>query len=126
MSKHTYKERLVAGLLADGWRREQHTGAKVPGYVKPGMKKVFVGVNGALRTGSCKSSSWSVGDPTRVTVFYKKLLDLGDAALATPQDKLFALLTSDGSTIESVAPTQQVSPPAACAGTQDASVESSR
>ena len=49
----------------------------------PDKKTVlFVGVNGALRSGDCASKSHSVGDPARHEGFYGRLLASGDAEIA--------------------------------------------
>lgn len=85
---HTLQERLCAGLEARGhievvreagsycrFERTYSESGRVTSYY-------FVGVNGGLRIGRVKSESRSIGDPTRQTEVYKKLLAEGDSALA--------------------------------------------
>lgn len=76
MSKHTFEERLVAGLLADGWH-EVPASSRYRTFEKAGKPHVFVGSSGALRMGRTASSSRSVGDPQRQTTIYQAILALG-------------------------------------------------
>lgn len=83
MKRHTFKDRLEAGLLADGWSKDSPgTGYRTPGWTKPGhSKRIFVGSNGGLRTGHNVSSSYSIGQPSCQGEVYKNLLKLGDERL---------------------------------------------
>lgn len=77
MPKLTFKERLIAGLLALGWRQDNSDRSRYTAFVNHGAPKLFVGENGALRMGECASRSHSVGDPNRQTKFYTQVLEAG-------------------------------------------------
>lgn len=80
----TYQERLVAGLKAKGWVADAGDRSKYQAFThaeKPG-RKLFVGPNGALRSGDCASRSFSIGDAARQSEFYTAVLAAGDKALA--------------------------------------------
>ncbi len=81
MSK-TYQERLIAGLTAMGYKPIEHKSGLYKAFIRNGPK-MFVGPNGALRTGRSASNSHSVGDPSQQTGFYSMVLARGDATLAT-------------------------------------------
>ncbi len=75
----------MAGLTSLGWRLDVNDKSKYEAYRKPGDKhKLFVGPNGALRSGECASRSFSMGDATRLTPFYKSILEAGDKMTALP------------------------------------------
>jgi len=76
----TYKEKLCIGLEALGFKRDLSDRSKYAAFTKGTATvaiqgKIFVGTSGALRTGRCASDSISVGDPTRMTPFYKLVLE---------------------------------------------------
>lgn len=74
----TYKERLIAGLLAKGYVIDHTDRSKYTAFTKPGFpEKLFVGESGALRKGECASRSYSIGDPTRITQIYGIVLQAG-------------------------------------------------
>jgi len=78
----TYAERLEAGLLRLGWTLDRGDKSRYRAFVKAGeANKLFVGPSGALRTGECASRSFSIGDPSRITRYYKTVLSVGDKAL---------------------------------------------
>ncbi len=85
MNKHTYKERLMAGLLALGHLKcDDQPSKKYVAFQKPGsLNKTFVGPNGALRHGVSATNSISVGCPTGPDAYFKKVLDAGDTAIAS-------------------------------------------
>lgn len=68
----TFKERLIKSLQARGFVAEEN--GKYVKLTKPGMRPLFVGKSGALRTGGCSSQSRSIGDPANQTQIYKQLL----------------------------------------------------
>lgn len=71
-----FRDRLTKGLLALGFKQEQSKSNMLvfSNHSKsPGML-YFVGPNGALRKGLCKSKSWSLGDPSIQTPFYESVL----------------------------------------------------
>lgn len=78
----TYKERLVAGLRAKGYKPVAQLSGRYEAFADADLeRKVFVGVSGALRVGRTATSSYSIGDPQRQTETYKALLSAGDRAL---------------------------------------------
>jgi len=79
----TYKERLEAGLLALGWHAVETASGKYSAFAKDIRTPIlYIGNAGALRAGACASQSHSIGDPSRQTAFYVKVLAAGDQALA--------------------------------------------
>lgn len=88
--KHTFQERLVAGLKALGYQQLEGTRRFVifsAGQIQilrdrpPRENKFFVGRNGALRCGPVQSRSYSVGDPSYMNEKYKAILAAGDTAI---------------------------------------------
>jgi len=78
----TFRERLIAGLLANGWKEDKADKSRYPAFHNPEhVKKLFVGKNGALRSGRCASKSQSVGLPVHQTELYKRILADGDKVL---------------------------------------------
>ena len=73
--KRTLKERLEAGLAQLGYKRvpERDT-TKLRAWQKEGERRVFVGVNGALRAGIIASESYSLS----YSPFYMKVLEAGN------------------------------------------------
>lgn len=90
MKKHTYQERLIAGLLALGFTQQKIQPSKK--YTKftrdnpgAGFTILHVGKMGALRCGPSASASYSVGDPgSPNNKYYQRVLAAGDAALSPP------------------------------------------
>ncbi len=80
MSK-TYQERLIAGLTAMGYKPIEHKSGLYKAFIRNGPR-MFVGPNGALRTGRSASNSHSVGDPSQQTGFYSMVLAKSDEALS--------------------------------------------
>ena len=78
----TFKERLVVGLLVAGYVEGQGLSRKYAVFARYGElnKKLFVGPNGALRSGRCATDSFSIGDPCNQTEAYKRFLTLADRA----------------------------------------------
>ena len=79
--KHTLKTRLEAGLQALGFfcgPRTQHGW----GHVEYPGQRIYVGKNGGLRRGRCRSQSHSIGGPSNQTPFYCLCLTMGDDQLA--------------------------------------------
>lgn len=77
MTKQTYKERLIAGLLALGWVKES-VGRYTVFTKADSLDKMFVGEKGALRYGRCATKSISIGDPgTARHTMYAKVLEAG-------------------------------------------------
>jgi hypothetical protein len=75
----TYQQKLIKGLINLGWIQGEPTSNKYIPFSKVGHKsKLFVGGSGALRVGSNPSSSRSVGNPSSVSSFYKKILDASE------------------------------------------------
>jgi hypothetical protein len=74
-----YKDKLIAGLLALGWKRDLNTrSAKYFAFFHPDKQTlIFVGDRGALRMGDCASNSHSIGDPSNQTPVYKRILNGG-------------------------------------------------
>ena len=58
----TKREQLIKGLEAEGWTRDQWDRSRYDAFVHPQVqgRKMFVGENGALRTGHCASESVSL------------------------------------------------------------------
>ena len=89
----TYEQRLIAGLLEMGWQEDKTDRSRYTAFRKLGTDtRVFVGPSGALRTGRNASASHSIGDPSRKTAIYNKVLAAGDpkarvlaALAATPE-----------------------------------------
>lgn len=84
MPQHTFKERLIAGLKAMGYRQVENERSHYTAFYNPTSKlttRYFVGDAGALRMGSKASHSWSIGCPADKTGSYLKLLAVGDKAL---------------------------------------------
>lgn len=81
----TYKERLAAGLKASGWKQAEGVSCakyQVWTHVDRGFK-LYLGPNGALRSGYTVAESRSIGCPSgHQNVFYLHLLGTGDAELA--------------------------------------------
>ena len=93
MKHHTFKERLEAGLLADGWTKEHDPkGYRELGWTKridptsTNKYRVFVGPAGGLCSGHSISNSHSIGHPTYQTKIYLRLLQLGDEQLMTAKE----------------------------------------
>lgn len=83
--KHTYKERLIAGLKALGYSVDKTNRSKYTALTHPGRElKSFIGANGAFRIGKSASNSTSIGDPGNQGGAYKKVLRKGDEALTPP------------------------------------------
>ena len=75
----TYEERLVAGLIAIGYSEDETKRTKLRCFIKEGRaNKLFVGPNGALRSGKCATKSYSIGNPSDKNSFYLDLLKRGD------------------------------------------------
>lgn len=86
MSKHTYKERLEAGLAAYGFVRDAaRSTSKYTAWTRgrPNDAYRFVGTSGAFRVGATATNSHSVGCPSNKTERYMALLAKGDAALTS-------------------------------------------
>ena len=84
----TYKERLIAGLLALGWQEDKTAKGRYTTFTKTGHKKIFVGSNGALRQGRSASASRSMGCPASPGGFYRSVLSAAEALnkpVATPE-----------------------------------------
>lgn len=80
----TYAERLTKGLLAMGWKIDHADRSRYVAFTHVGHKfKLFVGPNGALRSGRTASASSSIGDATRQNSFYKGIVQRG-----TPPEKV--------------------------------------
>ena len=79
--KHTYHDRLVAGLTAMGYKVVNNKSRYAFLYTSD-KYKLFVGANGALRSGECATASHSIGQASSQSTFYKMVLVKGDAALA--------------------------------------------
>lgn len=83
--KHTFHDRLCAGLEAKGWKRDLTDRSRYDAYFHPQSVqnvRYFVGPNGALRQGECASRSHSVGDAVEPhTKIYRVFLDAGDTHL---------------------------------------------
>jgi len=91
----TFKERLIAGLHAKGWK-ECSTKSHYAAFQHPEREEtLFVGENGALRVGRCASASHSVGDPSRRTNFYTSILVEGDKALSALPARAYKAATLD-------------------------------
>lgn len=83
MSNKTYRERLVAGLVEQGWTEDHSDKSKYTAFIKPGESlKRFVGRFGALRMGECASRSASLGDPQHISLIYFETLQAGDRLIA--------------------------------------------
>jgi len=82
MKKHTYRERLEAGLLVFDWALIQSSSRKYNMWVKEGKISLHVGKLGALRAGRTLSESFSIGDPANQRPQYKAYLEAGDRVLA--------------------------------------------
>lgn len=81
MKTKTYRERLIAGLKSMGYIAEQNR-SKYDAFVHTQRSnKLFVGSNGALRSGPSASNSYSLGDPANQSTLYKQILEKGDAEL---------------------------------------------
>jgi hypothetical protein len=86
MKTNTYEARLIAGLISMGWTQDLNDRSRYSAFVKAGhQRKLFVGPNGALRSGHCASQSGSIGDSRRQSEFYLKVLAAGDAHLTKTQ-----------------------------------------
>lgn len=84
MSKHTFHDRLCAGLVALGARLDTTDRSKYTAFIsnsRSDNRKYFVGALGALRRGHCASDSFSIGSPTNMNAYYTLLLTKGDRAL---------------------------------------------
>ena len=85
MAKFTLKERLIADLRSLGWREATGNRSRYTAFVHPDKVKhpnmLFVGDNGALRSGLCASRSCSIGHATHQTPYYSLALTAGDKAL---------------------------------------------
>lgn len=89
-TKHTLHDRLVAGLLALGWSKDHTDKSRYDAFMHPKRQaKLFVGTNGALRSGECASRSFSIGDAARQTPAYSHYLAAGDAALVVKSPQGF-------------------------------------
>lgn len=78
----TYAEKLKNGLLALGWREDKTDRSKYTAFTHPDpikrQFKLFVGPNGALRKGECASRSYSIGDASHQSEFYKHVIAQGE------------------------------------------------
>jgi hypothetical protein len=76
--KLTFRERLIAGLLASGWQQESR-GRYTVFTKSDSLDKMFVGDHGALRYGRCATKTIALGDPARQDnhPIYAKLLAKG-------------------------------------------------
>lgn len=75
----TYEQRLIAGLVAMGWQEDRTDRSRYTAFRKLGAEsRVFVGPSGALRIGANASSSHSIGDPSRQTAAYLRVLNAGN------------------------------------------------
>ena len=80
----TYRDRLVAGLLACGCIVDTDDKSKYTAFKRLGQRtKYFVGVNGALRCGECASRSFSIGDPSNQTSVWLRILKAGEPVTNT-------------------------------------------
>lgn len=76
----TYQERLCAGLLAMGFQPNANRSGKYIAFTANTKGDYyFVGPAGALRFGRCSSASFSIGDPTRRTAIYERILSFAQA-----------------------------------------------
>jgi len=76
----TYKEQLIRGLLALGWKVDDTSASsKYKAFTSPfgEDQRLFVGSNGALRSGRVATQSHSIGDPQHQTSYYIKVLKAG-------------------------------------------------
>ena len=71
----TYQERLITGLTRLGYTKCLNEKSKYVSFYIDGGQKLFIGKSGALRIGDCASNSRSIGDPSRQTKLYAKVLD---------------------------------------------------
>lgn len=70
----TFAERLATGLVLLGWT-ERKSRSRYREFEKPGnFLKLFVGPEGALRSGAFASLSHSIGQPSNQTAFYRHVL----------------------------------------------------
>lgn len=85
MPKPTYERRLITGLICLGYKENAARRGKLRMFSIPGNQfSLFVGPNGALRSGTCASQSRSIGCPRGFcTGAYKEILALGDSKIAT-------------------------------------------
>lgn len=84
----TYAERLEAGLLASGWFKVTTASGKYQAFKRDNDPLLlFVGPAGALRRGACASRSHSIGDPSRQTKFYARMLEKGTPLSAVPDSQ---------------------------------------
>jgi hypothetical protein len=85
MKNKTYKERLIAGLKVLGYREIPAGSSKYAVFHKDGLKnKLFVGKNGALRSGLRPSGSFSQGDAGNQSPVYQRILIAGDKGQIPP------------------------------------------
>ena len=72
----TWKEKLVAGLLAMGFTQDVNSRSqKYAAFNHPQRHDtLFVGKSGALRAGLTVASSYSVGDPSNQSTLYKMVI----------------------------------------------------
>lgn len=99
----TYAERLTKGLLAMGWKIDHGDRSRYVAFTHVGHKfKLFVGPNGALRSGTCASKSSSIGDATRQGSFYKGIVQRGTPAEQVSIHKLAAEFGMDTDTAKEV------------------------
>ena len=88
---YTFKARLEAGLLVDGYKALSGKSSKYTTWQHQQRDNlVFVGKNGALRMGPCATRSFSIGMPADIgsrypysknTAAYRRIIALGDKAL---------------------------------------------
>lgn len=76
MAKRTIRERLEAGLMAEGWTRDfsARTGRYSVWKRADDLTRMYVGRSGALRRGRTASGSFCVSDQGRA-----RILARGDA-----------------------------------------------
>lgn len=84
--KHTFEQRLAAGLKATGWQEDPHGRSRFREFKRHDKSfKFFVGPNGALRSGEVATRSYSIGTASNQTGFYRQVLAAGDRVLALEQ-----------------------------------------
>ena len=90
MKQLTFKARLMQGLANLGWTQEPTASRKYVCFAPPaGYERhtgkgwrLFVGKNGALRSGRVASHSSSIGDPCDQTKFYRNVLAASELPLS--------------------------------------------
>ena len=86
MKMKTWKEKLVAGLLAMGFTQDVNIRSqKYVAFTHPSRHDtLFVGKSGALRAGLTASTSYSVGDPSAQSGLYRMIISKSETP-TTPQ-----------------------------------------